>query len=212
MADTNERTPLLKVEHLSKEFPAESGMFAKRFSKRVVSAVNDISFEIYPGETFGLVGESGCGKSTTGRTITEADILNFAGISGEWAPIHMDLEYCKAHGYETTLAQHMLVYTFTPSINPSDPMMAKMNNSILATKGTKNWKFLKMPAVGDTVYTTSEIVAKDDNKPERGVIIIQMSMIDQNGDVLQTGEYHLVLAKKIFFEKQFEAAAAKAQQ
>ena len=40
MADTNERTPLLKVEHLSKEFPAESGMFAKRFSKRVVSAVN----------------------------------------------------------------------------------------------------------------------------------------------------------------------------
>jgi len=39
MTDTNERTPLLKVEHLSKEFPAESGMFAKRFSKRVVSAV-----------------------------------------------------------------------------------------------------------------------------------------------------------------------------
>ena len=45
MADTNERTPLLKVEHLSKEFPAESGMFAKRFSKRVVSAVNDRSEE-----------------------------------------------------------------------------------------------------------------------------------------------------------------------
>ena len=134
--------------------------------------------------------------ATTGRTITEADILNFAGISGEWAPIHMDLEYCKAHGHDSVLAQHMLIYTFTPSINPSDPMMAKMNNSILATKGTKNWKFLKMPAVGDTVYTTSEIVAKDDNKPERGVIIIQMSMIDQNGDVLQTGEYHLVVARR----------------
>lgn len=69
MAESTERTPLLKVEHLSKEFPAESGMFAKRLNKRVVSAVNDISFEIYPGETFGLVGESGCGKSTTGRTI-----------------------------------------------------------------------------------------------------------------------------------------------
>ena len=66
MADT---TPLLKVEHLSKEFPANSVVFSSRFSKRVVSAVNDVSFEIMPGETFGLVGESGCGKSTTGRTI-----------------------------------------------------------------------------------------------------------------------------------------------
>ena len=89
-----------------------------------------------------------------------------------------------------------------------------LNHATPATTGRTITEadILKMPAVGDTVYTTSEIVAKDDNKPERGVIIIQMSMIDQNGDVLQTGEYHLVVAKKIFFEKQFEAAAAKAQQ
>ncbi len=66
MADKKE--PLLSVEHLTKEFPVDSGVFASRLAKKV-SAVDDVSFEIFPGETFGLVGESGCGKSTTGRCI-----------------------------------------------------------------------------------------------------------------------------------------------
>ena len=59
--------PLLHVEHLSKEFGVDSGVFSG--GKKTVKAVDDISFDIYPGETFGLVGESGCGKSTTGRCI-----------------------------------------------------------------------------------------------------------------------------------------------
>ena len=71
MADNN--TPLLKVEHLHKEFPTGSGFMGGKFSKKVVSAVNDLSFEVRAGETFGLVGESGCGKSTTGRAIMHLD-------------------------------------------------------------------------------------------------------------------------------------------
>ena len=71
MADNS--TPLLKVEHLHKEFPTGSGFMGGKFSKKVVSAVNDLSFEIRAGETFGLVGESGCGKSTTGRAIMHLD-------------------------------------------------------------------------------------------------------------------------------------------
>ena len=71
MADNN--TPLLKVEHLHKEFPTGSGFMGGKFSKKVVSAVNDLSFEIRAGETFGQVGESGCGKSTTGRAIMHLD-------------------------------------------------------------------------------------------------------------------------------------------
>ena len=60
--------PLLHVENLCKEFAVDSSVF-NRGNAKSVKAVDGISFDIYPGETFGLVGESGCGKSTTGRCI-----------------------------------------------------------------------------------------------------------------------------------------------
>ena len=59
---------VLKVENLKVHFPVKGGLFTK---KQVVKAVDGVSFELYPRETFGLVGESGCGKSTTGRAIVK---------------------------------------------------------------------------------------------------------------------------------------------
>jgi len=59
--------PLLEVNHLKKYFPVRSGLFSK--ISAWVKAVDDVTFDIKPGETFGLVGESGCGKTTVGRTI-----------------------------------------------------------------------------------------------------------------------------------------------
>ncbi len=58
--------PLVSVKHAVKTFQASKGLGGK---KKFVHAVNDVSFDIYPGETFSLVGESGCGKSTTGRLV-----------------------------------------------------------------------------------------------------------------------------------------------
>lgn len=64
------REPLLRVRHLVKRFPITTGII---FQKTIghVHAVEDVSFDVYPGETLGLVGESGCGKTTTGRCILQ---------------------------------------------------------------------------------------------------------------------------------------------
>jgi peptide/nickel transport system ATP-binding protein len=83
-----ERVPLLSARNIKKYFPVRTGL---RGNRAVVRAVDDVSFDIYPGETLGLVGESGCGKTTVGRLIlrledaTDGDIL-FEGKSLFKAP------------------------------------------------------------------------------------------------------------------------------
>lgn len=83
--------PLLVVENLKVYFPIRKGLFTR--STEYIKAVDDVSFEVYPNETIGLVGESGCGKTTLGRALlrlvqpTNGTIhfnnINIAGLSAE---------------------------------------------------------------------------------------------------------------------------------
>ncbi len=73
--------PILKINELSTWFPVGTGLFAKQ--KEVIKAVNKVSFDVYPGETLGLVGESGCGKSTLGRSILRLIEPTSGGVNFE---------------------------------------------------------------------------------------------------------------------------------
>jgi len=78
-AEIFKKNPLLKIKNLKTFFPIKGGFFGG--ISNYVKAVNNVSFDVYPGETLGLVGESGCGKTTIGRTIirleepTEGEII-----------------------------------------------------------------------------------------------------------------------------------------
>jgi len=73
--------PILRINELSTWFPVGTGFFSKQ--KEVVKAVNKVSFDVYPGETLGLVGESGCGKSTLGRSILRLIEPTSGGVNFE---------------------------------------------------------------------------------------------------------------------------------
>jgi len=102
--------PLLRIENLQKHFPIRLGAFGE--SSAVVHALDDASFEIIAGETLSLVGESGCGKSTTGSTIlnlhraTSGQVLykgrNIAGLDEKaMRPIRRDLQIVFQDPYST---------------------------------------------------------------------------------------------------------------
>lgn len=76
--DQIRREPILRVNNLKKYFPVSGGIFLRQ--KGRVHAVDDLSFDVYPGETLGLVGESGCGKTTLGRCIMGLYPINSGAV------------------------------------------------------------------------------------------------------------------------------------
>jgi oligopeptide transport system ATP-binding protein len=110
----NHKDVLVRVENLTKHFPITRGIIVQR-QVGAVQAVDNVSFEIKEGETLGLVGESGCGKSTTGRTIIQL----YRATSGKVYYKDRDLSDLKGEGLRH-LRRNMQIIFQDPyaSLNP----------------------------------------------------------------------------------------------
>src|SRR5699024_2383532 len=109
--------PLLKVNNLKKHFPIHGGILGKTVGH--VKAVNDISFEVNEGETLGIVGESGCGKSTTGRMLIslleategsiEFNVKNLISLSSkEMRKMRRDIQMFIQDTYDSLNPRHTI--------------------------------------------------------------------------------------------------------
>jgi len=113
---------------------------------------------------------------TKGRTITEADIVNFAAFSGDWNPLHTDDEYAKKGPFGERIAHGFLVLTVGSGLMPLEEM------SIIAFYGMDRVRFVNPTRIGDTLRVEMEAVEKKGKDETKGIVSFQTSIKNQRGE------------------------------
>ena len=145
-----------------------------------------MSFEKKYFEAF----ELGSKRQTTGRTITETDIVMHAGQTGDFFPHHMDAEWCKTQPFKQRMAHGTLIFSVAVG------MTANLINEVSMTYGYERLRFTKPVFINDTISVTVTIKdLKDHKRPGHGVVTELVEVTNQHGEVVMVCE-HLLLVQK----------------
>jgi len=129
-----------------------------------------------------------------GRTITEADIVNFSAISGDWSPVHCDEEYCQRTPYKTRIAHGLLGLAVVEGLKQRIPAFADVR---YMASLYWNYKFTGPILIGDTIRIRVKIASKRETKqPDREIVVEYITMVNQRDEVVQEGEHGLMALRK----------------
>jgi acyl dehydratase len=131
---------------------------------------------------------------TPARTVTEADIVIYTGLSGDYDPLHTDEEFCKQHSiYGTRIAQGLLGLVIADGLRARSGMFEQ--TVIAGLEWT--WKFLKPITIGDTVRVKWKVVDKRvTDKPDRGILFEAVKLVNQNDEVVAEGEHRKLIRRR----------------
>lgn len=131
--------------------------------------------------------------TTRGRTVAEGDITLFAGLSGDFNPLHVDREYCAGTQFGERIAHGPL--TLSMAIG----LMSQQNLIDGTTMGLLDlhWSFAGPVRIGDTVHAVvTPVEKKPSRKPDRGVLTLRLDVMNQHGEQIQTGHLKLLMKRK----------------
>jgi len=119
------------------------------------------------------------------RTITETDVMLFAGLSGDYNPLHTDAEFAKKTIFKERIAYGLLGLAVVSGFHFR---MGIFEGTAIAFLGV-NWHFCAPIFLGDTVHCKITIIEKrESKKPDRGIIVREVELINQKGEIVQKGQ------------------------
>ena len=127
---------------------------------------------------------------TRARTITEADIVNFCMFSGDWYPLHADIEYAKNSPFGERIAHGFLVLSATSGLMPLYEL------AIVAFYGIDKLRFINPTKIGDTLHVVMEAAGKDDKGDLGGVITYHNLVRNQRDEEVVKSILKVFVAKK----------------
>jgi acyl dehydratase len=138
--------------------------------------------------------EVGTTFTTLRRTITEADIVNFAGVSGDFNPLHMDAEFAKDSLFGQRVAHGVLVLGIATGLRQG---IGLFDGTLMGLLELRTWRFLAPVFIGDTVRVETEIIElRPTSKPDRGVMTQRISVLKQDDTIVQQGELVALLKRR----------------
>ncbi len=134
--------------------------------------------------------QTGETRTSTGRTITEADIVLHAGQTGDFYPHHLDAAWCATQPFEKRIAHGTLIFSVAVG------MTAAQINPRAMSYGYDRLRFIKPVFIGDTITSRIEITEKKEHKrPTHGIVTERLTATNQHGDTVLVCE-HLLLVQR----------------
>jgi len=127
-----------------------------------------------------------------GRTVTEGDIVNFAGLSGDYTQIHTDAEFSKATLFGQRVAHGLLIMAMASGLAARTGVL---EGTAMAFREVEAWKFSRPVFIGDTVHVLMTVIeTKEMRRLGGGLVSIDMDVRNQNGESVGKGVWKVLMA------------------
>lgn len=125
--------------------------------------------------------EAGEESITAGRTITETDIVNFAGITGDWNEIHTNKELAERGPFKQRIAHGALIFSISTGLSVR---MGQTADTVIAFYGLDRLRFVKPTYIGDTIRVKQRVEGKSERDEHSGIVTMLNEVVNQREEVV----------------------------